>query len=98
MPSTSVSFVWRVLASNEGVTARHRQILLDWHVDVGDEFHLCPETTHLAVALLDRCLSTMLVRREHLQLLGCVCLLTAAKIEEPEPHDVEDFVYISDNT
>ena len=87
-----------LLASNEGVTARHRQILLDWHVDVGDEFHLCPETTHLAVALLDRCLSTMLVRREHLQLLGCVCLLTAAKMEEPEPHDVEEFVYISDNT
>lgn len=56
------------------------------------------QTTHLTVSLLDRCLSVMVVRRDHLQLLGCVCLLISAKLEEPEPHDVDDFVYISDNT
>ena len=30
--------------------------------------------------------------------LSCVCMLIANKVEEAEPQDVDDFVYISDNT
>jgi len=75
-----------------------RGILIDWLVEVSEEYDLDSETLFLAVNYLDRFLSKEKVMRGKLQLLGIVCMLLAAKYEEVYPPAVEEFVYISDNT
>lgn len=65
-----------------GVTARHRAVLVDWMLDVAEEFALRGETISLAVDLLDRRLATEEDGTEWLQLLGLSCVWVAAKAEE----------------
>lgn len=61
------------------ITDRMRVILVDWLVEVVDEYKLRSETLHLAVNYLDRFLScTANVRRGKLQLVGTAALLIAA--------------------
>ena len=55
-----------------------RAMLVDWLVDVRQEFDLHHETLHLTVSLIDRFLSLMHVTRARLQLVGVSCLLVAA--------------------
>ena len=75
-----------------------RTILVDWLVEVAEEYRLHHETLFLCVDLIDKSLSKFDVPRSQLQLLGCACMLLAAKYEEIWPPTVDDFVYISDNT
>lgn len=55
-----------------------RVILVDWLVEVGQEYKLCGETIYLAVNYMDRFLSCMSVLRGKLQLVGTAALLLAA--------------------
>lgn len=48
--------------------------------------------------LVDRCLSKFKINRKQFQLLGCACMMIAAKFEEVYGPNVEEFVYISDQT
>lgn len=80
------------------ITAKMRSILLDWLVEVAQEFHLNDDTLFLCTNLIDRSMSVMMVRKSRLQLLGCACLLIASKYEEIHPPSVEELAYISDNT
>ncbi|KAG9399741.1 hypothetical protein AC1031_011621 [Aphanomyces cochlioides] len=80
------------------INSRMRGILMDWLVEVGEEYKLVPHTLHLAIHLVDRCLSVMKVARGKLQLLGCACMMLACKFEEVVGPSIEDFVYISDHT
>uniref|UniRef100_A0A0E0BUJ7 Uncharacterized protein n=1 Tax=Oryza glumipatula TaxID=40148 RepID=A0A0E0BUJ7_9ORYZ len=80
------------------VTANMRAILVDWLVEVADEYKLVADTLYLAVSYLDRYLSAHPLRRNRLQLLGVAAMLIAAKYEEISPPHVEDFCYITDNT
>lgn len=73
-------------------------ILMDWLVEVAEEYHLGNETLHLAKHYIDRFLSIYKVTRARLQLVGVAAMLVAAKFEEIFPPTVDDFVYISDNT
>lgn len=75
-----------------------RTILVDWLVEVTDEFRLNVHTLHIAVGYIDRFLSSMAVQRGKLQLVGVTCMLLAAKYEEIYPPAIDDFVYITDNT
>merc|ERR1711931_26967 len=75
-----------------------RSRLVDWLVEVQDEYKLHSETFYLAVHLLDKFLSRMLVNRAKLQLLGTTCLMIAAKFEEIYPPDVEEFAYVTADT
>jgi cyclin A len=54
-----------------------RAILLDWLVEVCVKFRLTPETYYLTVNLLDRYLTSAVVQRNQLQLVGVTCLLLA---------------------
>lgn len=47
-----------------------RTILIDWLIEVADEYKLNDETLFLAVQYVDRFLSTVNVTRSKLQLLG----------------------------
>lgn len=80
------------------ITNCMRLILVDWLVEVGEEYKLCSETIYLAVNYLDRFLSCMSVLRGKLQLVGTAAILLAAKYEEIYPPDVDEFVYITDDT
>ncbi|GLG97444.1 G2/mitotic-specific cyclin-A [Gryllus bimaculatus] len=80
------------------VTASMRSILVDWLVEVGEEYKLQTETLYLAVSYIDRFLSYMSVLRAKLQLVGTAAMFIAAKYEEVFPPDVNEFAYITDDT
>lgn len=80
------------------ITSSMRSILVDWLVEVSEEYKLNAETLYLAVNYTDRFLSQMSVLRGKLQLVGTASMYIAAKYEEITPPDVNEFVYITDDT
>lgn len=80
------------------ITNSMRAILVDWLVEVGEEYKLHNETLYLAVNYIDRFLSSMSVLRGKLQLVGTAAMLLASKFEEIYPPEVAEFVYITDDT
>eukprot|EP01018_Ginkgo_biloba_P024272 Gb_09733 [translate_table: standard] len=75
-----------------------RSILVDWLVEVSEEYKLVPDTLYLAVSYIDRFLSANAVIKQKLQLLGVSCMLIASKYEEICAPHVDEFCYITDNT
>lgn len=75
-----------------------RSILVDWLVEVAQEYKLVSETLFLAINYIDRFLSSEVAPRRKLQLVGITCMLVAAKYEEIYAPQIEDFCYITDNT
>lgn len=74
-----------------------RAILVDWLVEVQENFELNHETLYLAVKLTDHYLSLCPVNRESLQLIGSTTMLIASKFEERSPPLMDDFLYICDD-
>lgn len=79
------------------ISAMMRTILIDWLIDVQENFELFHETLYLGVRLVDMYLSQREVTREFLQLVGATCLLIASKFEELSPPLVADFLYLCDD-
>ncbi|PWA57947.1 cyclin-like protein [Artemisia annua] len=75
-----------------------REILVDWLVEVAEEYRLVSDTLFLTVSYIDRFLSYRCLSRNKLQLLGVCSMLIASKNEEISPPHAEDFCYITDNT
>ncbi|KAH1119318.1 hypothetical protein GLYMA_17G204900v4 [Glycine max] len=82
----------------QDITPSMRGILIDWLVEVSEEYKLLPDTLYLTVNLIDRSLSQSLVQKQRLQLLGVTCMLIASKYEEICAPRVEEFCFITDNT
>ncbi|XP_061346281.1 cyclin-A2-2-like [Gastrolobium bilobum] len=82
----------------QDTTPSMRGILIDWLVEVSEEYKLVPNTLYLTVNLIDRFLSTSLIQKQRLQLLGVTCMLIASKYEEICAPQVEEFCFITDNT
>ncbi|MED6161091.1 hypothetical protein PIB30_057488 [Stylosanthes scabra] len=80
------------------ITQSMRGILVDWLVEVSEEYRLGLDTLYLTVYLIDWFLSRNYLEREKLQLLGITCMLIASKYEEINAPRIEDFCYITDNT
>jgi hypothetical protein len=80
------------------MNTKMRAILVDWLVEVSEEYKLCADTLYQAVNYIDRFLSLQVVQRSQLQLVGVSCMWVAAKYEEIYPPNVADFCYITDNT
>lgn len=80
------------------INAAMRTILIDWLIEVADEYKLNDETLFLCVQYVDRFLSTVNVTRSKLQLLGTTCMYVASKYEEMYPPALEEFSFITDNT
>ncbi|KAL6984286.1 Cyclin-A1-1 [Sarracenia purpurea var. burkii] len=91
----SADFMERV---QKDINASMRAILIDWLVEVAEEYRLVPDTLYLTVNYIDRYLSGNTVDRQRLQLLGVACMMIAAKYEEICAPQVEEFCYITDNT
>ncbi|TYI21694.1 hypothetical protein ES332_A06G055900v1 [Gossypium tomentosum] len=80
------------------INANMRAILIDWLVEVTEEYRLVPETLFLTVNYIDRYLSGNSINRQQLQLLGVACMMIASKYEEVSAPQVEEFCYVTDNT
>lgn len=91
----SLDFMERV---QKDINPSMRAILIDWLVEVSEEYRLVPETLFLAVNYIDRYLSGNVIIRQKLQLLGVACMMISAKYEEICPPQVEELCYITDNT
>ncbi|GAV71922.1 Cyclin_N domain-containing protein/Cyclin_C domain-containing protein, partial [Cephalotus follicularis] len=91
----STNYIERV---QKDINASMRSILIDWLVEVAEEYRLVRETLFLAVNYIDRYLSGNVLNRRQLQLLGVACMMIAAKYEEICAPQVEEFCYITDNT
>ncbi|XP_040570402.1 cyclin-A2 [Lepeophtheirus salmonis] len=89
---------WNYMTKQPDITFTMRSILVDWLVEVAEEYNLCTETLYLSVNYIDRFLSYMSVQRAKLQLVGTACMFIAAKYEEIYPPEVNEFTYITDDT
>ncbi|KAG8067562.1 hypothetical protein GUJ93_ZPchr0005g15725 [Zizania palustris] len=87
-----------VETTQKDINTSMRAVLIDWLVEVTEEYRLEPETLYLTVNYIDRYLSGKVISKQRLQLLGVTCLLIAAKYEEICPPQVEELCYITDNT
>jgi len=81
------------------VNGRMRGVLLDWLVEVGQQFKLLQETLYMTVFIVDCFLQAegLLLKRNQLQLVGVTAMFLASKVEEMYPPEINDFVYITDN-
>ncbi|MBA0597179.1 hypothetical protein Gorai_006994 [Gossypium raimondii] len=75
-----------------------RGVLVDWLVEVAEEYKLVSDTLYMTVSYIDRFLSLNPLNRQRLQLLGVSSMLIASKYEEITPPNVEDFCNITDDT
>ncbi|CAH8353841.1 unnamed protein product [Eruca vesicaria subsp. sativa] len=80
------------------ITQSMRGILVDWLVEVSEEYSLVPDTLYLTVYLIDWFLHGNYLERPKLQLLGITCMLIASKYEEISAPRIEEFCFITDNT
>ncbi len=66
------------MRKQQDITSNMRYILVDWLVEVCDEYKLNRDTLHLAVNYIDRFLSRMMVARARLQLVGTAAMFLAS--------------------
>ena len=69
------------MPQQQQLTASMRAILVDWLIEVQQNFELHHETLYSAVALTDLYLARKPVSKDKLQLLGATALLIASKFE-----------------
>jgi cyclin A len=62
------------------ITNSLRAILMDWMVEMGEEYKLQNETLHLTVNYVDGFLSSMSVLRGKLQFVGTAAMLLASSL------------------
>ncbi|XP_074657959.1 G2/mitotic-specific cyclin-B3-like [Tubulanus polymorphus] len=79
------------------ITIQMRAIVVDWLVEIQENFELNHETLYLAIRLFDLYLSKVVVRREKLQLVATAALFISCKFDERCPPLLDDFLYICDD-
>lgn len=87
----STYFTWQ-----EHMKPKMRAILVDWLVEVHLRFRLLPETLFLAIHIMDRVMSKVVVEVDKLQLLATGSLFIAAKYEEVYSPSVKNYAYVTD--
>lgn len=60
------------------ISANMRGILVDWLVEVAEEYKLVSDTLYLSISYVDRYLSLNAISRQKLQLLGVSAMLIAS--------------------
>ncbi|CAL4892096.1 unnamed protein product [Urochloa decumbens] len=82
----------------QDITKSMRDLLIDWLVEVSEEYKLVADTLYLTVYLIDQFLSQNCIQTQKLQLLGITSMLIASKYEEFCAPSVEEFCIITDST
>lgn len=86
------------MTTQPDITLQMRGILINWLIEVHFKFDLMPETLYLTVALLDRYLSLVPIKKKEFQLVGLASLLLASKYEDFWHPRVKDLISISAET
>lgn len=75
-----------------------REILIDWMMEVCEEFMLKRETLYISINYIDRYLQEVqeIVPKNKLQLIGVTSMFVACKIEEVYIPRVNDFALSTD--
>ena len=60
------------------VSADMRELLVDWMVEISEEYKLVSDTIYLTVSYVDSFLSSFTISRNKLQLVGVSCMLIAS--------------------
>nr|QYA18818.1 cyclin A2 [Clandestinovirus] len=76
--------------------ANMRTKVIDWFIDVNNEYWLLPETHLLSSYLFDLYLSKGVAAPEDMQLIGTTCMFIAHKYEQVYEPNVIDYAYITD--
>lgn len=66
------------MSKQTDISMKMRCVLVDWFIEVGEEYKMQSETLHLAVSYVDRFLSHMSVLRGKLQLVGTASMFLAS--------------------
>lgn len=75
-----------------------RTILVNWLIDVSEEYRLQTETLFICINIIDRFLSSMSLTTANLQLLGVAAMFIASKYEEIYPPHLYQFVEVTDDS
>lgn len=76
-----------------------RGVLMDWLNEVHMQFSMVQETFFMTVGIVDRYLQDIKdTTRQQLQLVGVTALFLASKIEDMYPPELQEYVYITDDT
>ncbi|KPP76912.1 G1/S-specific cyclin-E2-like [Scleropages formosus] len=87
------------MKQNPNLQPKMRSILLDWLLEVSEEFSFHRETFYLAQDYFDRFMMTQdCVDKNCLQLIGITALFIASKVEEIYPPKLQDFAYLTDGS
>jgi len=79
------------------VNEHMRGVLVDWLIEVVEEFRLSHQVLLLGVDYLDRVLSVLRITKESLQLIGITCLFIASKFDGSDNnYCLDDFVSVTD--
>lgn len=84
LPNLSLQLLFMVpmyMDTQTTLTTNMRAILVDWLVEVQENFELNHGTLYLAVKLVDTYLSIRQVPKENLQLVGAASLFVACKFD-----------------
>lgn len=80
------------------IDTEKRSILINWLVEVADEYELESETLFICTNTIDRFLSKMSIPTSNFQLLGVAAMFMATKYEEVYPPNLYQFVEVTDET
>uniref|UniRef100_A0A3Q3X6D0 Uncharacterized protein n=1 Tax=Mola mola TaxID=94237 RepID=A0A3Q3X6D0_MOLML len=88
-----------LMQKHPSIEPRMRTILLDWLIEVSEEYTLHRQTFYLAQDYFDRFMLTQTnVDKNILQLIGITCLFIASKMEEAYPPKLAQMAYITAET
>ena len=84
------------LSDQRVMNPKMRSLLVDWLVNVHQQFKLLPETLYMGISIMDRFFQYESVSKDKFQLIGVTSFFIASKYEEIIPPDLSDWVVICD--
>lgn len=87
------------LSRHKSLLPNYRAILIEWLMELCEEFAFKRDTFHYAVNYIDRFLSKIQdASKRSLQLIGVACLSIAAKLEEISIPKAEEYIKATENS
>ena len=74
--------IYGYMENQPDINEEMRAILIDWLIEVHLRFHLKEQTLYITIGIIDIYLSSKIIQRSKLQLLGITALLIACKSQE----------------